>query len=1234
MAKFKDPILQQIADDLAVLNPDAPVLALERLSLSDVAVDGTGGGVTNTRARLTVSAGENPPAGVMTVHYRRLSLGTLLGGSDIHIGFIGPASQTVTLLQVLQRLNATVADYVLPEIDAPASFEIGRGAIQISLVAKSSSAVLRPETVTVWISTAAIDIGQFAVVNNLIPFATNLPFPTPTDDIPLFIVQRLFRANGHEEPITRAQFDFDYQPEPFDTSYGSMRTVKVTITDEDAVYAGSQTFRYYLADIGYAVDPNAFSTPVLPYTGNQGTAEALVAAITSQNRWAEASEFVDMGIRPVRNSDYSSSDVTYAVGSPNAMVYGGYVTHTQFKAVTADLFPYEEDIRFVVDSAGSKKLLTTTNTGTMPVTITLLEKPGAFAPTTLAVDANFNTVESLPVGTYRIRITRPDSYKTPVVHRQFNASNPTEIKVTEVLKAKGHDLTGLYQFCTGITHVAAGAFDESRYTLRAGSLFKGCTGLTSLPVGIFDAMDRCYTWSNALEGTTNLKTYPLGLFAFLKVYRPAMTNLIASAGPETLTADLFENTRWLNLASVFQNATNVKHIEGAFLSAMNLDSVTSLSSLFFGLSSLQEIPEDLFEGLLLTPWAIESDFSAYWSLRTTFANCAALTAVPAALFQPLLAAKGGRWKSLDLVGMFKGCTSLASLPGRLFDGGRFPMQLAALSETFANCTALESLPEDLFDGCVLNAAFGTGQSITNPGTFFASGLRSIPAALLQSNKDNLQALEYTFRNTKIVEIPLGLLEGCSLIRSTIGAFQDCTLLQSIPGGLFDDLAVLDRMESTFNGCAALLALPPGLLDNVPTVTGIQYLFQCTGLTEVPANLFANLPAVTDAQGVFYQSQLQGVLDNVFTNQPVLTNVNYGFASTKITQANAGVFSGAAALVDVTGAFSGCKQLTAVAAGLLAGKAELVNASSLFASTEALATVPAGLFVGCSALQRVTGMFSYATGLTTLPDLFGTLPFQLTSIVSFAQGASALVNLPPEGLWRLQQSITLATSCFQDCVSLTEVPNLFFGNLGLCTSFASAFKGCTGLTSISGDIFAVNNSQVDLGSIFEGCTGLTEVPDGVFFALKNISSLRSAFLNCPNLTTVGRLVANELSTKIEIGGFLGGDLSGFPPATFPNVSLADNLIASTIVCNVGPYGFSKPFNRRTPLAKNIDNLFGANIRIPHETNSASRGWLAGLAITGNGGNFIAKHAVPTTMSGFFTGSTGLSDYASLPAWAKA
>lgn len=137
----------------------------------------------------------------------------------------------------------------------------------------------------------------------------------------------------------------------------------------------------------------------------------------------------------------------------------------------------------------------------------------------------------------------------------------------------------------------------------------------------------------------------------------------------------------------------------------------------------------------------------------------------------------------------------------------------------------------------------------------------------------------------------------------------------------------------------------------------------------------------------------------------------------------------------------------------------------------------------------------------------------------------------------------ATSCFENCTSLTKLPDNFIINNCL-ENIDKCFKGCTNfnLNNFLDKPFTLPDSIVSLNNLFENCKSLTYIPEdffqnlntnfnnqfnGIFAGCSNLSelsesflipptvtSLLSTFINCTSLTSMGNIQIPETCTHMN------------------------------------------------------------------------------------------------------------------------
>lgn len=123
-------------------------------------------------------------------------------------------------------------------------------------------------------------------------------------------------------------------------------------------------------------------------------------------------------------------------------------------------------------------------------------------------------------------------------------------------------------------------------------------------------------------------------------------------------------------------------------------------------------------------------YSTLTGSASLFQSCTSLTSIPAGLLD--------RMSTTNIDSMFNGCTSLTSIPVDLF---RYCTAIVFFTNVFANCTSLTSIPEDIF-------RYQT--SVTSFSGVFGSctGLTSIPENLFYYNNlvTNYSTALYYTRN--------------------------------------------------------------------------------------------------------------------------------------------------------------------------------------------------------------------------------------------------------------------------------------------------------------------------------------------------------------------------------------------------------------------------------------------------------------------------------------------------------
>lgn len=1035
MAKYKDPYLKQIVDDLNILNAatiPAP-LTVEQCELSNVVEDLSHGGQINTRATLTIPVADaNYPAGSMTVYYRRLDVNTLTSALSHNVGFVGPEAQSKTLGEILTKFAPGLASYLLPDLLDEGPYDLTRDSSQITLTAKEDSSTFIG-SITLSVFTDLIDISLWQQQMSSFFFKESVPADqlTYNADINQEVLNRVVTAAGYPGIVIPAADITMTLGVDFPGGIGQAY-VEIDMAG-NSTFKGSNKFYYarLTASSTFGVDPfilvsdetdhrtfilkcyESVNSYPMKLPANMGQVHPRLIGTAGWQRTAPAED-----------------DPLYLAGN------SGYVGFQQ-NPLTA--IPYEAVFDFTLSTAGVKQFLTGQHQSG-PTSFDILSGP-AGAPASMALDANGLTLSSLPAGNYNVRVTAADS--RTVSHGSFNVKSVAyspALGITRVRSLKGVNHQEAFLNCTTLTTVdatvfsAAGAFAASTVYSIDG-IFRGCTALTSIPAGLFDALTRCEYFDRAFQDS-GLTALPTMLFkdqkALFSDNRTAI-DIIKGTPITTLPSSVFHNVEGFTYMYVFRNAANLATVPADVFSGthkvtpawqynfiLGLTDIFSFPEAFLG-TALTSIPADLFSAFKNQPY--ECDFDS------TFEGTP-ITSIPVGLFA--------------FIPLFTKYPEAASTP--TFE----------LHQTFANCLSLTSIPAGFFDNVPLRY----------PGwTFKGSNVAAIPAGLL----NNFPGLKYTvglFMNTKITSIPAGLFNGSTGLKNASSMFEGCTLLTTVPSALLGNQPELFKVDGTFAGCLALGSVPADLFTNSPVVQDITRLFARTNMTTVPASLFQPFAAtLKTAESLFFNSpELTTIPAGLFANTPNLDYVSYMFSScAKLSSVPANLFGASnSKILYLTAVFRDCTLLTTVPANVFAGLTAVTDVSQLFLNS-GLTALPASIFDSfISILTTVRELCANAVNFATLP--VGVLAGgNLITDYSSAFANTAVVN-PPTGIFPASNVACSCQMIFYNA-KVKNIPAGFFGMKNI-TNLYRAFQFCP-LETV-GDLI-VNNTQaatLDVTQMFD------------------------------------------------------------------------------------------------------------------------------------------------------------------------
>ncbi|MNU19720.1 hypothetical protein D3C71_79530 [compost metagenome] len=1154
MAKFKDPYLKQIADDLAIQNPAAPVLPLERLSLTNVVSDASAGDPTNSRATLVVAdGGDEIPSGSMAVYYRRLDLATLVGSPTHTVSFPGPELQSATLLQMLTKINAGLAAYLEPDLVDDGPYYLTRDMDTFVLTAKPGSESF-VGSLSVQARTTLIDISFWAPVQS-----ANLFKETPADtlaanaDLDQELINRIFSANAPGvPPPNKSECVLEY------SAVGGFREgypehlVKITMKPEAMSFIGENTFTYNRR-LARSVFPAGTGSTIDITTDEQDMRTVVLNLFASQGLYPPKLP-ADMGWVNSEGLLYSrQTEVIFDLDDPYYCASTAY-DGLRLKIIPITVVPYEAVFDFTVTDQYQPEVYdgVVKNYQGLPTQMEVLSAPAGFTDPTIQIVNNRPGV-TLPPGVYKVRLAAPDaslirnpSYPTLIYGVIFHVG----MRITKLYKLVGLDHSSTFRF-GWLSEIAADCF-VSPHAHRTWSIRYAFAdaAVTVVPAGVFDPLTRCMDFSSVFDGNDVLTTVPAKLFADQRAVYSAtrmLRDILRETGVVTLPSQLLHNLKGFSYEQVFGE-----------------------------MKELTTVPADVLSGLhdVNYGWAagINQREEMVYDFTRAFQGCAKLVTIPAGLFDVVR----NKTYPVDFNYTFFLCPLLNAIPAGLFDNVK-PFSTGLLSVfsavyefnyTFADCPSITSVPEGLWATVPLTAP---------GGTFAGTGLTAIPPALLR-NQPNLRYAVSLFARTKITQIPTGLFDGSrEQLKEVTDLFKQCNLLTLVPSGVFANMPALTGVSGLFNGATSLTGVLDDLFSNSPNIETVVNLFSASGVQQLQRALFAPFAA-----------KLRYASSMCFNNLA-------------LTTVESQLLEGSVLLSDAQSMFQGCSALTTVGGRIFGSSNTAMRlVGNMFRQCTSLASVPADLLQGITTIVDIQRMFSL-TGLTALPAGI------------FADTAPVLENV---------------SNLCEDSAALVTIPTGLFANANAIASAIGTFRG-TGVVNPPIGIFSSTHSiPIRMANIFFN-SKVQNVPAN-FFAPKNIIELDGAFRGCPLVSVGSTIVRNEGASTLTCNAMFG-DFGGVNKQNF---TIGDNVITSTIPLTLsGGMGPGQGIlGSNNLIAANIDNLFGANIRI---NSTCFLGTAAANALTGNGANFITKHQVTSSANrqGLFYNAVNLSDYATLPTWAK-
>ena len=377
-------------------------------------------------------------------------------------------------------------------------------------------------------------------------------------------------------------------------------------------------------------------------------------------------------------------------------------------------------------------------------------------------------------------------------------------------------------------------FGENASTIDMSSVFFGCEKLTSIPADIFDPV----------AGKVN------------------------------------------KFVSTFRLCTSLKSVPEGFCNSCS--NVTTIANLFYGCTSLEKLPSEMFRG----------SAAKLANCTAVFQSCTALTEVPDGLFSFITV------RNANFGNCFNTCTGLKKVGAEVFPA---TTQATGLGSTFKGCTALTDISADVFAKCT--ALTGLSMTFQN-----CTALEKVPAGLF-AHQANITSFDQTFSGcTALTTVPEGLFDACVKVTNMSKLFYACTSLKSVPATLFAKNVKVTNFSNLFYGCTALESIPEGLFSTNTAASNFSYAFVgCQNVKSIPADLFAKCTVATNFSYAFQATAIEAIPEDLFSHVPsnnTSVNFNYCFAEcVSLKSIPTGLFDTAKKASSFNYCFAACTALT-------------------------------------------------------------------------------------------------------------------------------------------------------------------------------------------------------------------------------------------------------------------------------------------------------------------------------------
>lgn len=330
------------------------------------------------------------------------------------------------------------------------------------------------------------------------------------------------------------------------------------------------------------------------------------------------------------------------------------------------------------------------------------------------------------------------------------------------------------------------------------------------------------------------------------------------------------------------------------------------------------------------------------------------------------------------------------------------------------------------------------------------------------------------------------------------------------------------------------------------------------------------------------------------------------------------------LTEATGFCAGIITLRTIDSQAFSLRRDLTHADYMFDGCTGLTSIPDGLFSPCGELVSLKGCFRN-TLITQLPDTLLNACSRLQDASSLFEQCTSLTNLPAR-LFETNVALVTVARCFNGCTSIVgDIPSTLLQNQVNLQDVSYLFSGCDWVEFIPEQLFTACIQLTTLVGTFRGCGAITAIPSGLLLDLPNINRTDRMFERCIGLTSIpGNFLYGMLKLEYTQYMFASSGLLTIPQALFDScrrVVDMDYMFANCTSVQYIPQNLLKPLLRLTSangvfmgcttVTAIPDGLLTANV------NLVSANWLfAKTTITTVPGDVFLKNINLVSLVGTF------------------